>query len=332
MLNLKNQIKPYIIAEIGTNHDGNIKQAKKLVYHAKKVGCDCVKFQSWDETMWSEVFLKNNLRLSRLIRTLSIDFNFLKKIKEYCSKINIGFASTPFSIKQLNELIKLKPTFIKIASMDLNNYPFIEKCADQKYPVIVSTGMGDIKEILNVKKIFIKKKKLNVLFMHCVSAYPARFEDLNLKNILYLKKKLKFPIGYSDHSIGFVAPIQAITMGVKFIEKHFTISKKGKGFDHKFSANIREMKNLISYVNQSFESLGVYKRIVSKKDKALRKVFRRSAYLKQDIKKGDKILPENIIFQRPAIGLSPVEFNNFKGKKVGKNLKKGTLIKKVFFK
>ena len=331
MLNFNKQIKPYIIAEIGTNHDGSLKKAKKLVYHAKKIGCDCVKFQSWDETMWSELFLKKNPKLSRLIRTLSIDYNFLRIIREYCKKINIDFASTPFSTKQLNELIKLKPAFVKIASMDLNNYPFIEKCADQKYPVIVSTGMGDLKEILKVQKIFIKKKKFNVLFMHCISNYPVRPEDLNLKNILYFKQRLKFPIGFSDHSVGFVAPIQAITMGVKFIEKHFTINKKGEGFDHKFSTNIQEMKDLIFYVNQSFKSLGVFKRIVSKKDKALRKVFRRSAYLKYDMKKGEKILSENIIFQRPAIGLSVDELDSFNKKKIKKNLKKGTLLKKIFF-
>jgi sialic acid synthase SpsE len=331
MLNLKNQIKPYIIAEIGTNHDGNLKQAKKLVYHAKKVGCDCVKFQSWDETMWSDSFLKKNKKLLKLIRRLSIDFFFLKKIKEYCTKINIDFASTPFSSNQLEELIKLKPAFVKVASMDLNNTPFLEKCADQKYPVIISTGLASIDEILKAQNIFFKKKKTNVLFMHCISMYPPGFSNLNLNNILYLKKKLKFPIGFSDHSLGFVAPIQAITMGIKFIEKHFTLNRNQKGPDHKFAADLVEMKKIVLYANQSYKSLGTFERVISKNEVELRKIFRRSAYAIRDLNKGHVLKKQDVIYQRPAIGLDPHKISLILGKKLKKNIKKAQLIERAFF-
>ena len=317
---------PYVIAEIGTNHNGKIEDAFKLIKTAKECGCHAVKFQSWDTEMHSNLFWKNNIVGFKNDRRLSVDKAFLKKAKNYCTKIKIDFSSTPFSFKQLDELVSLKPKFIKIASMDLDNFELLDLAAKQKLPVIVSTGNSNIQEINNASKIFKRRKKKNVLFMHCVSLYPPKYNEFNLRNILTLQKKISYPIGYSDHSEGVMAPILATNMGVKFIEKHFTLNKKQNGPDHFFAADPNDMKQLVEDVSNVKIALGSFKRGINKRELVSKKRMRRSAYAVRDLKKGDTFKREHFIMQRPGIGLNLEQITKLIGKRLTKNLSKDAII------
>ncbi len=317
---------PYIIAEIGTNHNGKVKDAFKLIKAAKDCGCNAVKFQSWDTTMHSNLFWNNNKKGFKIDQKLSINISFLEKMRDFCSKVKIDFSSTPFSFKQLEELASLKPKFIKIASMDLDNFELLDLAARQKFPVIVSTGNSNIQEITKAYKIFKKRKKKDVLFMHCVSLYPPKYSEFNLRNILTLQKKVPYPIGYSDHSEGTMAPILATNMGVKFIEKHFTLNKKQKGPDHFFAADTNDMKQLVKDVNNVNIALGSFKRGINKRELISKKRMRRSAYAVQDLKRGEKLKREHFVMQRPGIGLNLEQITKLIGKKLSKKLSKDSII------
>lgn len=327
----KNFPHPYIIAEIGTNHDGKIHKAKQLIKIAKQSRCNAVKFQSWDETMWSDSFLKKNPDLIKDIKKLSVDFKFLKKMKNYCKKLKIDFASTPFSTKQVDELIKLKPAFIKIASMDIVNLNLIKYCVKFNYPILISTGLAQLSEIKEVNNLLKKEKKNNAAFLHCVSIYPPKDKEMNMLNMKYLKEKLDFPIGFSDHSEGSISAIQAVSLGSNIFEKHITLDKKIGGPDSAFAADPEDLKKYVKNIHKAKESLGNFVRKISNKEKKIKKLMRRSAFLKENVNKGKKLSWKSIIMQRPGGGL---EYNQLKillKKKIKFNLLKGTRLKKNHF-
>ena len=215
--------------------------------------------------------------------------------------------------------------------MDLDNYELMDLAAKQKCPVIVSTGNSNINEIIKVGKIFKKRAKKNVLFMHCVSLYPPEIKEYNLLNIITLQKKLSFPVGYSDHSEGILAPILAANMGVRFIEKHFTLNKKHKGPDHFFAADPNDMRSVVENVNNLKTALGSFKRGINKRELLSKKRMRRSAYAMKDILKGEKFKREDFIMQRPGLGLTLVEVSKLIGRNLKKTINKDDIIKKTSF-
>jgi len=322
----------YIIAEIGTNHNGKIKDAIKLINIAKKSGCNAVKFQSWDETMWSKNFLKKNPSLIKDIQRLSVSYSFLKRVRNYCKKIKIDFSSTPFSIKQVDELISLKPEFIKIASMDLVNIKLIEYCLKFKQPIIISTGLANFKEINQVSKLLRRRRKRNAILLHCVSIYPPKADEMNMLNIKYLQKACDYPIGFSDHSEGSVAAIQALTLGSNVFEKHITINKKIGGPDSEFAADPTDIKEYINDLIEAKKNLGSINRKISSKEINIKSIMRRSAFLNKNILKGEKITWNKIIMQRPGGGLEYNDVKKLINKKSKKDLLSGQLLKKNYFK
>ncbi len=336
---------PYIIAEIGNNHNGKTKLAKKMVYAAKKAGADCVKFQSWSaDTIFSKVkyqqnyFLKDDYRkrkdtnLRKIVEKYAFTKEQLLELKIYCKKIKIDFASTPFSIPELDFLVnKLKPNFIKIASMDLNNYPFLKEVAKRKLPIFLSTGLSNISEIEKAIKIILKNGNSNLLLMHCVSIYPTKFSQANLNSILYLSKRFKFPVGYSDHTLGTMAPNIATSYGAKVIEKHFTTNKSMSGWDHKMSVNTSELKQIVNQTKSTAKLVGE-KKFLRPESKKIINEFRRSIVSSEQIFKGEKISYKNITFKRPGTGIQPGEISKIIGKRVRLNIPFDTIIKKKYLK
>ena len=335
---------PYIIAEIGNNHNGRTKLAKKMVYAAKKAGADCVKFQSWSaDTIFSRVkyeqnyFLNDDYRkrkdtnLRKIVEKYSFDKKQLLELKHYCDKIKIDFSSTPFSLSELDFLVNnLKPKFIKIASMDLNNYPFLENVAKKKLPIFLSTGFSSIPEIQKAL-IILKKKNPNIILMHCVSIYPTKFSQANLKSILYLAKKFKIHVGYSDHTLGTLAPNIATSLGAKVIEKHFTTDKLLTGWDHKISVNPAELKKIVQDTKKTIDLIG-NKNFYRPETKKAKKEFRRSIVASRDIYIGEKITYNNVTFKRPGNGLEPGQIKKIIGKTVRFKIKFDTILKKKYLK
>lgn len=334
--NLKKSKSPYIIAEIGSNHNGKTHLAKKLILSAKKAGADCVKFQSWSvDTIFSKkkyddnYFLNDDYRnrkdtnLKKIVKKYSFSEKQLLSMSNFCKKINIDFATTPFSLSELNFLKKkLKPKFIKVASMDLNNHPFLKQIGKKKLPILLSTGLSTIKEINEALKILYKTGSKEIILLHCISKYPTPPKETNLNALISLKQKFRLPIGFSDHTLGTLAPSIASCLGAKVIEKHFTSNKKTKGNDHYHSMDKNDLKLLVNNLNRAKKIVGNFKKkTFLKSEFNSRKYARRSIVIKNNLKKGKIIKENDLITLRPSAGISANQWNKVIGKKTRKNLK-----------
>ena len=197
--------EPYIVAEINTSHFGKVDLAIRMVEEAKSVGVNCVKFQSWtEESLYSNTYYVLNPIAKRFLKRFSLSESELLVVAKHCSSIGIGFASTPYSQSEVDFLVDgCHVPFIKIASMDLNNLPFIRYIANKGVPIVLSTGMGSLIEIKKAVSVIADTGNKRIVILHCVSLYPTNHEDIHLKNILGLRDAFPaYPIGFSDHSVG----------------------------------------------------------------------------------------------------------------------------------
>ena len=322
----KKNFKPFIIAEIGSNHNGNMRLCEKLISKAKLAGADAVKFQYFSlNSLFSEAYFKNNNLSKKDIKKFSLSFRDIKFICECAKKNKIKIGFTPLGFEELNTLKKFKLDFYKIASMDCNNFELIERVARTKKPLIISTGLSNLTEIRTALKCSLKFNK-KVSLLHCVSIYPPKDEEVNLSRIKTLNTKFNIPIGFSDHCLGIDHALASIPYGSSIIEKHFTLNKKLNGWDHSMSIDFDELKELVIKSKKIFKSIGSNKifRVETKKQI---NIFRRSIVAEKNIQKGQIITTSDISLKRPGGGLQPKFFKKIIGKKSKKFIKKDSLIK-----
>ncbi|WP_440938012.1 N-acetylneuraminate synthase family protein [Candidatus Pelagibacter sp.] len=323
-INFKNLKKTFLIAEIGNNHEGDIKTAKKLISQAAKAKVDAVKFQ----TFITEDFINNqDKKRFKLLKKFELNQKQFLDLKKFAHKNKLLFISTPLDIKSSDFLIK-NADIIKIASSDNNFFPMFDKIIKSKKNVIISTGLINIEQINYIKKKIYKlvgKKKAHerIAFLHCVTSYPVNYKYANLNSIRYLKEKLKFAIGYSDHTLGIDASITATSLGAKIIEKHFTINKKYSNFrDHMLSADLNELKKMVLKIRKIELLLGKYEKNIQNCEKNFLKIVRRSPFAKEDIKKGEKFSLKNVNFLRDEYSKNFYQLDGFIGKRSNKFIKK----------
>ena len=331
---------PYIIAEIGVNHECSINLAKKMIKQAKNSGANAVKFQSYkadkiasknSPSYWDRKEEKNNSQYNLFKKYDKFNISDFKKLKMYCSKLKIDFLSTPFDNEIVDQLNPLVPLF-KIASADITNLPLLKKIAKKKKPIILSTGASNLSEIKYAINFLKRNGSKEIVILHCILSYPAKNENANLSMINSLKKE--FPnnfIGYSDHTKPdreLNSIVTSYILGARVIEKHFTYNKKLKGNDHYHSMDKYDLRNVT-------KSLKIIKKLIGKSDKKKcikvenlsRKNARRSIYANSNILKGNKIKESDLICKRPGKGLSPLKFYKIIGKKAKTNIQKDSLIK-----
>ena len=310
--------RPYIIAELGSNHNGDMDLSKKLVQAAKDAGADCVKFQSWSkETIFSRskyddnYFLTDDYRnrddytLEEIVEAYAISESELMEMKEFSSKIGIDFTSTPFSRKEVDFLVdKLDAPFIKIASMDVNNYPYLEYIANKNKPMVLSTGLSTLADIDLAIKTLEEANNNQIIILHCIATYPPKDEDVNLRNIKTLSNLYPYPIGFSDHTLGPCMSVAAVANSACMIEKHFTLDKEMEGWDHKISADAADMEVIVRDSRRVFNALGENRIIRTESDEQVRE-FRRSIVAARHISVGETFTEDMIDFKRPGIGLEP---------------------------
>jgi sialic acid synthase SpsE len=315
--------RPYVIAELGSNHNGNMDLARKLIQSAKDAGADCVKFQSWSkESIFSKqkyeenYFLGDDYRdredytLEKIVEEYSISESELIAMKEFSHEVGIDFTSTPFSRREADFLVdQLDTPFIKVASMDLNNYPFLEYLAKKGKPMVVSTGMGTLSEIDQAVNTIESAGNKEIVILHCVSIYPPKDREINLKIMDTLSTMYPYPIGFSDHTLGTCIPLAAVARGACLIEKHFTLDKKMEGWDHKVSADFEDMLVLTRDAERIFNALGG-NRVEQTEPKERIKEFRRSIVAARDISMGEIIREDMLDYKRPGGGFSP-DFSSF---------------------
>lgn len=328
--------KPFLVAEISANHTGKLKIAKKLIFEAKKYGADAVKLQTFEA---DDMVLKSKKKkyfinsgewkgkfLWDLYNQAKTPFAWHKKLFSYSKKIGIRCFSTPFTIRAVELLESLGCPFYKIASFEMNDLDLIKRVAQTKKEIIISTGMASLKEIETSYNVAKKNGAKKITLLYCVSKYPSDNKDFNLENIKILKDKFKCNIGLSDHSIDDDIAKLAAYLGADLFEKHICL-KKNLGLDSKFSITTKEIPSYKKAIIKGFELRGE-KFFYRNKSEIKNKMYRRSIYVVNDIKKGEKFTNKNLRKLRPAFGLDMKFFSKILGKRSKKNIKKNTALKK----
>jgi pseudaminic acid synthase len=329
--------KPYLVAEISANHCGNFQLAKKLVSCAKKNGANAVKLQTYTaDTMTiksKKKYFKIKHRLWKgydlwkLYNEAQTPLKWHKKLFYYGKKIGITIFSTPFDESAVDFLEKLKCPMYKVASFEMTDIPLIKKIASTKKPMIISTGLASLEEIETTFKIAKKYGAKNITLLYCVSNYPSKNSDFNLNNIIILKNKFKCSVGLSDHSKDNRVAIAAIAAGAEIVEKHIALDKQKKGPDIEFSLKGKEIRKFKEDIDLAYNLLGK-KYFYRNKSEIKSKIFRRSVFATENIKKGERFNNQNIRRIRPGYGLEPKYYEKLIGKKSPTALNKGEPLRK----
>jgi N,N'-diacetyllegionaminate synthase len=320
-----------IIAEAGVNHNGNIATAKKLIEVAASSGADFVKFQT---------FLADSLATSgapkaeyqkqaassakesqlEMLRSLELSLEQHLELIEHCEKTGIEFLSTGFDLASLDMLFELGIRLFKVPSGELTNLPYLEHVAKFDSPVYLSTGMSTLGEVKwAVERLVasgLPRHKISVL--HCTTAYPTPIEEANLRAIRTLQKELGLPVGYSDHTTGLHASFAAVALGATIIEKHFTLSRKQDGPDHRASLEPEELESLVSGIRQVSVSLGTGVKIPQDCELENISIARKSIVASKPIEMGEEFTVDNVTTKRPGTGISPIHWHSVLGQRATK--------------
>ena len=351
-MNHKNKV--FIVAEAGVNHNGSLEKALEMIDAAVYAGVDAVKFQTYKTENYvtknagKAQYQKDSTGISEnqfeMIKKLELSYDSYFKLQEKCLKNNIKFLSTAFDIESLNFLINdINLDILKIPSGEITNGPYLLEHAKCKRKLIVSTGMSTVDEIetaLGVLAFGLLNNKepsknafheaynsdlgKNILkeyvtLLHCTSNYPAKFDEINLKVMLEMKKRFNLSIGYSDHSKGTLVSISAAAMGAKYIEKHFTLDQKLPGPDHLASLEPEELKLMVDHIRNVEIILGNQRKTPQDSEIDNKKVVRRSIVASKTIIKGDLFSEKNLGLKRPAFGKSPMDYWDLLGQESKKD-------------
>ena len=326
---------PVLIAEISANHNGSIKKAKKLILTAKKNGADLVKLQTYEprnmtiNSSLKDFLVKDGLwkgyKLWDLYKEAQTPLKWQKELFNYSKKIKIPCFSTPYDDEGVDLLKKLNSKLYKVSSFEMKDSSLVKKICSIGKPVIISTGLANLKEISEVYKIAKKSGCKQLLLLYCVSSYPAKNTDFNLNNIDILKKKFKCEIGFSDHSTDNSVAMLAISRGARVIEKHIALDGQKDGLDIEFSIKGKEIKKFKEDMLKAWTLLGKNK--FFRTDNELKNIkFQRSIYVIKYITKGDMFSTNNIKRIRPGFSLSANKWSFILGRKSKKSYSIGSRI------
>ncbi len=305
----------FIIAEAGVNHNGDIRQAFRLVDAAIEAGCDAVKFQTWlTEKVYSKDRSIKPEYQQRTTDTAESEFETIKKlelayeefvqIKEYCDKRKIMFLSTPDEVESANFLSQLGVGLMKTASQDVTNLPFLKHIAQLDIPVIFSTGACTLAELASGVEVISTHNK-RMIILHCVSAYPAPMDEMNISVIPNLKKMFGFPVGLSDHTSGTEVACAAVALGARIFEKHITLDKSMEGPDHQASLIPEEMHHYCQVLREVHNALGDGVKRIMPSEVNNRKAFRRFPVAAHDLPVGSILQVDDLCFKKVVNGIAP---------------------------
>ena len=323
----------YTIAEMSGNHAGNLENALAIVRAAKEAGADCLKIQTYtadtitldsdNECFYIHGGTWDGYRLYQLYQEAGTPLEWNKIIKEECEKVGIDFLSTPFDKTAVDLLEDIGTEIYKIASPELIDIPLIEYVASKGKPMLISCGMGSEDEIKEAVQTCLKQGNDKIILLKCCSDYPAQFDEMNLNAIPDMQKKYNVKVGLSDHSMGSLASVVAVSLGACVIEKHMCLSRDIENPDASFSMEPAEFKKLVDDVKNAKLTLGTANYKLSEGEQRS-KLFRKSIFVAEDIKAGEVLNEKNIRVVRPSNGLHPRYYNEILGKKTTKNISKGT--------
>ena len=327
--------RPWIVAEIGVNHDGQLARAIDLIAQAAIAGADAVKFQAFDadrlagETAPLADYQVSNMGTQtsqrEMLRRLQFGMVELAACRAEAERLGIAFGCTPFDVQSLEMLDRLQVDFVKIGSGDANNLPLIEAARDTNRPVIVSTGMCEAREVDEIVRAF-QRNPDQLALLHCVSAYPAPESECNIRVLDWLRTRSPW-IGFSDHTNTKLASIAAVSRGAMIIEKHLTWSRDANGPDHACSCEPGEFADFISLLRRLPAILGDGRKRSMPSEENVRRIARKSLVLVRDLPAGHVIQEDDLALVRPGTGLPPMQLGLVPGQKLRHNLPAGSLLR-----
>lgn len=323
----------HIIAEACTNHDGSEEKARELILKARDVGADSVKFQIIypEELYVGEILTQEGWKPNPVIeqrRKCQLSDDVYRNLAEFGRGAGIAVSASIFDTHGLRLLESMDVPYIKIASCDLNNLPFLAQVASYKKMLVLSSGMAELTEIDQALETVAKHGSPKIVLMHCVSQYPTPLEYANLSMIPLLKEKFGVEIGFSDHTLGSAAATVALALGATWFEKHFTLNKSDEGFDHAHSTPPHEFAEYVNILREVEKACKLQKCKVTDAERDLSRRARRGMYAKRDLQVGEILEDDDILIVRPETVLKPEALYTVIGKKIRKSLRKFEPIEK----
>jgi N,N'-diacetyllegionaminate synthase len=320
-------LPPYIIAEFGSNHNGDMDLCRRMIEAAAATGAHAVKFQSWTDSslIAEEEYLRNTDysdkkkhfgSLREMVTAYQLTAEQHHEARCRCAAQGIAFCSTPFSPQEVDLLEELDVPFFKIASMDIVHLPLLKYVARKKRPVMISTGMATMSEIERAVQTVRGEGNDQIVLLHCISIYPPEYDTINLRNVAMLQQAFDLPVGFSDHTLGTAIPLAAIAIGACVIEKHFTLDQDMPGWDHAISANPEQLRTIVEEGKNIFAALGESVRTVSAAEMEKRKKFRRSLIAHRKLERGTLISEADLDAKRPGTGIAPNEIPYVVGRRL----------------
>lgn len=330
----------YIIAELSANHNGSLQTALESIKAAKDAGADAIKLQTYradtmtldsknDDFKITQGTLWDDKYLYELYEEAYTPWEWHEELFRYAREIGIDIFSSPFDKSAVDFLEQFNPSAYKIASFEITDYDLIRYTASKKRPIIISTGIAYESEIQDAVDICRHVGNEDIILLKCTSAYPAPLEDANLLTIPDLKNRYGVVSGFSDHTLGSTAPITAVALGAKVIEKHFIIDRSIGGADAAFSMDAKEFALMVKAIRDVEKLLGKVDYSMSERKKRSRE-HSRSIYVSKDIKKGEVFSEENLKSVRPGYGMHPKYLGKVLGKVSPKDYKFGDRFENLF--
>ncbi len=323
----------FVVGEIGINHNGSVSQAQRLIDAAVQAGADAVKFQSFRA---DKLLIPSRDRYSQqtdgtesayqLLRRCELSWEAQEKLKNHAEDQGIIFFSTPFDEESADFLDSIGTPAFKIASADITHIPLLRHIGAKGKPILLSTGMSFLSEVADAIWNLRSGGAKEILLMHCVSAYPAEPQHMNLRTLQTLQSYFELSVGLSDHSEGILLSLVAIALGAVVIEKHFTLDKNAQGPDHKASMDPADLKLLVRSLRDVESSLGDGRKRPSDVEEEVRLLARRSVVAGVDIRVNEAIAPWMLAYKRPGSGIEPRDREKLIGMTARRNITKDTIL------
>lgn len=317
----------HIIAEAGTNHNGDFQTAVELVRKAKEACADSVKFQIiYPETLYVEKIFKDGVLEDNPVikqrHQIMLTDDQYRDLAAYCKEQGINFTASVFDRHGIDLLCKLEVPFIKIASTDLNHVSLLRYAAKSGKKLVISTGLSTMDEILRSVDEVERSGCQDLVVMHCVSIYPSSFRLANLQFIDQLKAVLPWPIGFSDHSPNSLAAVIALSKGCTWFEKHITLDKTQRGFDHSYALEPDEFTQFVRDLHDAEEACAYHEEKLTDGEKQVSQRARRSLYAARDMVAGEVLKEEDITAVRPSGYYSAADMDWLVGQRLSRDIKK----------
>ncbi|MDL0132501.1 N-acetylneuraminate synthase family protein [Halobacterium salinarum] len=322
----------YVIAEAGSNHNGDLEIAKELIDVAADAGADAVKFQTFRaEDMYvpesGEVeYLDDERSIYEIIESMEMPYEWIPELYDYCHERGVDFLSTPFDERSAAELEEYVPVW-KVASYTSSHVPFLEHLAETDKPIIMSTGAHELDEVAESVSVLRDAGVSDLVVLQCVAAYPTPLSEINVRVVETLQEEFDVPSGLSDHTLDPVtAPSAAVSLGAAVVEKHFTLDKTMEGPDHQFALEPDELDRMVSAIRDTEAALGTGEKHVLEVEEELYEKARRAVHAVHDIEAGDEFTTENVKVLRPGekdAGLDPKFYDEILGETAARDVQKG---------